>query len=249
MRFLASFALAVTLNAHAQGDEPAYAILSLVGDRLTLVAHTQQTGTSFGSERHSTVKVAGPALEKSVLFAADTAVRAGAPQAKTTLLLTQSPEIYESQMGLVDPDVTIEPMLPAVMPLVSPSKATHLILVTKVRYDAQVVIRTGNVAFGKLDGIGFYIDTDRPMRNVQTGEEYRGLIAPYAHFRASLIDLRSNRLVKQEIVHVAAILPATAGIGAWDDIPPQQKIAALTALVGQEVQRAVGHLLESTGQY
>ncbi|MFZ3321145.1 MAG: hypothetical protein WA190_02165 [Usitatibacter sp.] len=242
-RFVAILFVVAAMNVHAEGDAPTYAILSLLGDRITVVVHGQQTGTSFAAERRNVLKLTSPELDKAVLLSADKALRACAPGAKPTLLLTQSPDIYDSQAKVLDSDSSVEGLLPAVLPLVAPSQSRYLILVTKVRYDAQVVIRTGNVAFGKLEGLGFYMDTERPMYNTQTGEEYRGLIAPYVHFRASLVDVASQRVVKEQAIHVATLLPSAAGIGAWDSIPASQKIAALSELLNYEVDRAVRLLM------
>jgi hypothetical protein len=181
MRLVAALLLICASSARADGN-PAdtFAILSLLGDRMTVVSHTEQTGTHFGSERHNIVKL-----------------------------------------------------------LVEGTHAARLVLLTKVRYDAEVIIRTGNIAFGKLDGLGFYVDTNRPMANVKTGDTYRWFVAPYAYFRVSIVDLGTGRAVSEQNVHASTTLASHAGVGTWEEITPQEKMNGLQALLSQNVTRSV----------
>ena len=245
MRLIAACLLAFTSAVWAD-DTPAntFAILSLLGDRLTVVSHTSQTGTSFGSERHNVMKLTTPAFDHAALQAADAAVKAARPDAKTVLLLARDPAVYDAQADAIEVDQPVTSLLPRIDPLVAPAHAGYLILLTKIRYDAEVVIRTGNIAFGKLDGLGFYVDTNRPMANVKTGDTYRGLVAPYAYFRVSVVDLAANRVIAEQPVHVGVPLASHAGVGTWEEISPQEKMNALQALLREQVARSVARALQ-----
>lgn len=245
MRLAAACLLAVASAAWAD-DPPAntFAILSLLGDRLTVVSHVSQTGTNFGSERRNVVKLTTPAFDHAVLQAAESAVKAAMPDAKTVLLVARDPAVYDAQSEAIEVDQPITALLPRIDSLVAPAHASRLILITKIRYDAEVVIRTGNIAFGKLDGLGFYVDTNRPMANVKTGDTYRGLVAPYAYFRVSLVDLAANRVIAEQSVHLGVALASHAGVGTWEEITPQEKMNALQSLLREQVSRSVARALQ-----
>ena len=240
MRLFAAVLLVVVTSARAD-DDPAntFAILSLLGDRMTIVSHVVQTGTNFGSERHNVVKLTTPAFDHAALEAAESAVKAVVPDAKTVLLLARDPAVYDSQSEMIEADQPVTALLPRIRPLLEGTHAERLVLLTKVRYDAEVIIRTGNIAFGKLDGLGFYVDTNRPMANVKTGDTYRGFVAPYAYFRVSILDPAANRIVSEQVVHASTTLASHAGVGTWEEITPQEKMNGLQALLSQHVTRSV----------
>jgi len=245
MRLAVACLLSVAFSAWAD-DSPAntFAILSLLGDRLTVVSHVSQTGTSFGSERRNVVKLTTPAFDHIALQAAESAVKAAMPDAKTVLLLARDSAVYDAQSDAIEVDQPVTSLLAKIDPLVAPAHAGHLILLTKIRYEAEVVIRTGNIAFGKLEGLGFYVDTNRPMANVKTGDTYRGLVAPYAYFRASVVDLATNRVIAEQSVHTGIPLASHAGVGTWEEISPQEKMNALQSLLREQVSRSVARALQ-----
>src|SRR5260221_14453344 len=68
-------------------------------------------------------------------------------------------------------------------PLLAPTKATHLILVTRLRYEAMLQAEGGHLGSGPLEALGFYIDRSKPFISGASGEAPFGLLRPYTYFQ------------------------------------------------------------------
>ena len=147
--------------------------------------------------------------------------------------------VYDSQAEAIEADQPVTALRPRIRALVEGTNAARLVLLTRARYDAEVIIRSGNIAFGKLEGLGFYVDANRPVVNLKTHENYAGLVAPYAYFRVSIVELGADRIVSEQVVHASTTLASHTGIGTWEEITPREKMNGLQALLSQHATRSV----------
>jgi len=242
MRIAAVLLAALCSLAHAQ-DSRSFAILSLLGDRLTIVQPAMTTGSRLDHNSHVTLKLDTPALDHAALLAADSAVRKALPGARTQMLLVRDPAIYEAQARFVDDADTLHSILPVLAPVLQGAGATHLILLTKMRQDAHFEVENSHVGSGRVEGMGFYIDRITVLRDVQNGDNYAGYLAPYAYFRASLADLGTGKVIDTIDVPASETRGMHSAVHPWDELTPEQKIASLRAILDREIGDVVPRLL------
>ena len=242
---LAAFlALVLPLAAHAQARQ--YAILSLVGDELTIVQREMSTGSRIDRNTELKVPLGAASLDRAMLLAIDDAVRRADPQAKPILLAPRDPRLYEAATRSIDRGGTAA-VFEAVRPIVANAKATHLILVTKHRHRAMLRLKDGHVGDGFLQGLGFYLDhgSDTKGSSVNMADSERGFISPYTYFNVAVIDIASGRIVSEQYVvgsNAHTVVSGTIG-NAWRALSDQEKDVQLTRLLQEEVARVVPKVL------
>ena len=240
----ALLALVLPLAAHAQARQ--YAILSLVGDELTVVQREMTTGTRIDKNTSMKVPLGGASLDRAMLLAVDDAVRRADPNAKPILLAPRDPKLFEVVTRSLDSGGAAT-VFEAVRPIVAKTSATHLILVTKHRHRAMLRIRDGNVGAGWLEGLGFYLDHGSPTKgsSVDMTDSERGFISPYTYFNVAVIDLATGRIVaEQYAVGSRAVGVESGTIGnAWNRLTADEKDAQITALIKEEAARVVPQVL------
>lgn len=243
MRVLAFLAVAAALNVHAQAEPRTYAILSLLGDRMTLVVHVPTAGTNMGSERRSVITLTTPVLDHATILAAESGVKSVLPGAQPVLLVVRDPAIYEAQSSVSDPDVSAASLMPTLAPILAGAHVTHALVFTKVRHEAQIALRHSVTGSGRLEGLGFYVDNNRALEMPETGERFAGMVAPYAYFRISLVEVASGRVIAERPVYGATAIAAHSAVSPWEELTPEQKVDALRSLLKREIAKAVPPLL------
>ena len=243
--FLALFlALALPLGAAAQQRQ--YAILSLVGDELTIVQREMATGSRIDQNTELKVPLGGASLDRAMLLAVDDAVRRADPSAKTVLLAPRDPKLFDAALRSLDGG-GIPAVFEAVRPVVAKANATHLILVTKHRHRAMLKMRDGHVGSGWLTGLGFYLDHGSNTKGSSVGmaDAERGFIAPYTYFNVALVDIASGRVLSQQYVVGSNANGVTSGtIGnAWKALSDEEKDSQITRLLKEEAARVVPQVL------
>lgn len=244
MRTLITAILMLALPAGALAQRH-YAILSVVGDEMTIVQREVQTGSRLQTNERMSVTMPDATIDRMVVLAVDDAVRRAEPAAKTTLLVSRRQAVYDAvaralatsgSAGLHD----------AVRPaLASAGGATHLILVTKYRHLAMLRMRDGHVGSGTLEGVGFYHDRGSLARTWDNGEAERGLISPYAYVRIFLIDMASGKVVAEDRVIGSKAHTAGAGMigDAWSALSPQEKDRQLQEVIREETARVLPRVI------
>lgn len=232
--------------AAAEAVPPRYAVLSLVGDRMTVVWFRQATASNLDRNEHQDVPTNDAALDNAALLAVDDAVRRLEPAASTTLLASRDAALYRLQDQLVDGTGDSAALLAKIKGLLQRSQASRLILVTKYRADARLRATDGYLGVGKLTGLGFYVDQERVTADSRTGIEDIGFIAPYAYLTLSLIDTSTMTTLRRSVVTESTVVSsahAKQALRPWDALTPKQKLAALEDAVRQAIDRAVPELL------
>lgn len=241
MRTVAAlFAVLLTFATHAQARQ--YAILSLVGDELTVVQREMATGSRIDKNTAVKIPLGGASLDRAMLLAVDDAVRRIDPSAKPVLLAPRDPKLFEVVTRSLDSGGAAI-VYEAVRPIVAKTQATHLILVTKHRHRAMLRMRDGHVGAGWLEGLGFYLDHGSPTQgsSVNMTDAERGFISPFTYFNVAVIDLASGRIVSERYAigsNATGVVSGTIG-NAWDRLTPEEKDAQITALIREEASRVV----------
>ncbi|KQU75943.1 hypothetical protein ASE08_24130 [Rhizobacter sp. Root16D2] len=230
----------------AEAVPPAgYAVVSLIGDKLSVVTHEAGTGTTIERNRTQALPVSGGVFDADAMTQAEAALKRLDAGARVSLYDLSSPAMFEQQDRFLDGGRL--KFSPAVVAAMRKDGATHLLLVTKQLATAR--LQAGDhdsLGSGQLEGLGFYIDRAVGMINPDTGETGRGFFAPYFFARVSLIDLASLEVVKETRIK-ANFSRASTGVAqspdAWDALTPKGKIDALKALIDEQVPKAVEALV------
>ena len=242
MRIAALLFATLCSLAHAE-ETRTFAILSLLGDRLTVVQPAMTTGSRLDRSTHVDVKLDTPALDHAALLAADSAVRQALPGAKTRLLFVSDPAIYAAQARFAEDATALHSILPILAPVLAGSGATHLILLTKMRQDALFEAEQSHVGQGRIEGLGFYVDRITLLHNIRRGDEYGGFLAPYAYFCASLADLGTGKVIETIDVPASEVHGMNFAVHPWDELTPEQKIESMRRILDREIGAVVPRLL------
>lgn len=225
-----------------------YAVLSLIGDSLTVVTYRPSTGSHLDQNVQQTVVLPDAIFDQAALLAVDEALRKVDPNALIILLAPSSRALRTERGYLLDGqrfssseelDVALKK-----------GGATHLLLVTKHRADTNLQMRSTKVGSGKLEGLGYYIDRQLPTYRTDTGERGVGFFASYAYFKISIVDLATSTVLKQHTVTATTTLSAARArskesFDPWDVLSPSQKIDTLRGMIRREIVNALPALIQS----
>lgn len=235
------FLSAVSLNAAAATK---YAVLSLIGDAMTLVTYAPQVGSRLDTNQRDPVALKDPVYDRAAARAVELALQKADPQSTAIVFASSSPALFSEQRKLFEGSrVVLGDDFGASL---RKSGATHLFLLTKHRAEARLG-KDWTAGSGYLEGLGFYIDRQLVTQRNQTGEEGYGFLAPYVYIKVSLIDLASSTIVGEEAIAAsrAVSLPRSQSRNPWEALTPEQKATALRELIESEVDRVVPQLLAS----
>jgi hypothetical protein len=87
------------------GVAETYMILSLVGDRLTIVSQERQTGSHLDQNRHEVVPVTESRLDDFAVRVADATIGKVRPDASVITLRVNDPTLYALRASWLDGDV------------------------------------------------------------------------------------------------------------------------------------------------
>jgi hypothetical protein len=223
----------------------AYAVLSLVGDKLSVVTHLVVSGGHMDRNDKQDITLQDDAFDVAVARAVRDAI-GGAGE--VALFSTRDPAVFalQDQLGSGPSDAIPPELTSAARELLAASKATQFILITKHRGDVSIAMRDGHVGDGKVAGLGYYIDQDLRSRNLDTGVTSIGLLAPFAYLTATLIDAASLRTISQasSMASKAYLTGEYKQAGApWDILSPSEKVNALVGVIKTAVSDAVPKVL------
>ncbi len=226
------------ISTHVTADELAarnYAVLSLVGNAISAVSFGLATGSQIDTNGRKLIPIAEPVFDEAAIRAANSAILKLQPGVKTTLMLTQDPGLYAAQNALFDAADANKDNREYLKSLLGNRGATHLVLITKWRAEAEIHVLNASVASGRLEGLGFYMNADVSLRNLDTRNSETGLLAPFAYVNVRLIDATTLEVLgesHQKRSHVIGNDDRGAtGLNAWHTLTSKQKIDYLDALL------------------
>jgi hypothetical protein len=233
-------ALAACSSSHAQSPVQKIAILSLVGEFITIETYRQRTGTLVDANARETFAIPDPFFDHAALLAAQEATEKIRPGAALTLLGVPKPGSASDPAQLLDGDKlqTSSPLMAAL----KRENFTHLLTITKLRAPARMKLANGTVGSGYLTGLGFYVDKEFLTMDEDTLKSARGFIAPYAYLKLSLIDVAAGSVLNQREVMQSTVQSAAnsdKSFDAWEAMTTEQKFTMLRNLIAVGVKEAV----------
>lgn len=137
--------------------------------------------------------------------------------------------------------------LPAwIIQAVQQRRLSHVLLLTRQR--AEVKLPTadgGSIGRGRVDGLGFYVDPEYRLRNVDTGVVSNGALGPHVVVELTLFDTEEAKVVRSHLVDEQFLLGSTevkAAVDPWSYLSAEQKIALLREALARSLQRVLPEL-------
>lgn len=231
--------------AHAAPATPSYAAISLVGDKLDVVTYQPRVGSQLDSNSHMPLRLTEDALDTTALRTIGQSLRELAPGVPVALLAASTPDSFADQDRIFSGShVTLPAEIDAA---VHREGATMLVLVTKRHAEARLRSLNGDLGSGTLDGLGYYLDSNKRLKNRDTGVRSIGFLAPFAYVEVSLVDLATSTVVRQAAITSGYVIGASDNGGAvnpWDALNGEQKVARLESLLSGELQRVLPALIK-----
>ena len=242
-KIAALFALTLCIASAFAGPgiEPRkVALLSLIGDFMTVVTYRPGIGSHLDKNARETFAIPDATFDHTALLAASDAIKKADASASVVLIAAPSTGMRTEQRHLLkDQRFVPTDELSAAL---TKEGATHLLLMTKYRAAARLQAKNDMIGSGTLEGLGFYVDRQTRLIRSDTGEIGRGFLAPYAFFKISLIELSSSTVLKEQAVTASTALSSARdkdGDDPWDALSPGQKVAILRALIRNATEKAI----------
>ena len=244
MKRILCLLLGVVLSgaAGAQAVDPSIrkvAVLSLIGDEMTVDTYRPRVGTGVDSNRRETIPVPSPVFDHAAIFAAVDALTPLLPASGVSALAVPAAGSASDPNRLLA-DGAIAPSSAPVGSL-RESGFSHLLPISKHRGLARLQLKDLAVGSGHLRGIGFYIDRDLRTKRLDTDEAAYGFIAPYAYIRLTLVDLSTLELRSEQTIAASYTQSAARnerGFDPWGAMSPEQKVAWLKQSIESHVAAA-----------
>jgi hypothetical protein len=239
--------LLATTQTHALGaDQPCYAFLSLIGDKLDVAIYQRQTGSRIEQNKHVPLPIKDAFFDDVAVSAASRAVSRLVPGAALVRLASSSPTLYENQREIFEEKNSVIALPEAISTALRKEEATHLILITKVRAEASLKMTNRTEGTGTLEGLGFYVDRATYTIQTETGERGLGYLAPFVYMKISLVDAKTMRVIKEQTVKASHTLTAgrdKENAHPWDALTNEQKGRVIEQMIRQEIARVMPELL------
>ena len=243
MRLLAALFLSLAACSAAAADAD-YAVVSVIGDRFTVA----DRNTDVRREGHQgySFPLGSASIDGAALAAVKQVVAERIPGAKVSLALIREPAVYEAEAEVLSLSRETQPLVEALQPVLGQIKARRLILVSKVREPVDVHFAdVYKERPGVLEGLGFYIDPGMRIQNTQTLERSVGYIGVFAHFRVSVVNQETHRVMDEErVAEMKAFRDERKE--PWESYSPEQKIALIKSTVAGQIRNVLPALLERT---
>jgi hypothetical protein len=244
--FLALCAYLSLSMAHAAAPRK-YAVLSLVGDSITVLTYTQAVGSHIAPLNRQQLDLNSIALDDYSSKAIAHFINKQEPEASVQSLLTTDAPLRKAQNAMfeeADKNAELRARMASVW---QGSDATHIIVVTRHRSDLEVNFANTTQLVGKADGIGFYLDDRIEMTSNSRPDTVTGMIMPFAYLKLRLVDAKTLDVVREVKVRESRVLGAKedgeATLYAWNVLTPKQKLDSLHTLLGRAMSKAIPSLL------
>jgi len=240
--------LCVAAPSNADDGTRRYAALSLIGETLTVVAYVGATGSQMSGNRSEPVSIGSRFFDITTLNAVQLSLSDLDVRMPVATFFGSSPSLFKEQHNLFDGRrVVLSQDLIAAM---KKEGATHLVIVTRHRGQAEIRLQDGHTGSGMLEGLGYYIDQNFRTMSYATGGSATGYIAPYVYLRVSLVDLATSLIERERFITssyaISAAGLASKNAGNTDEprgLLAGKHLSVLGDALEGEIRRAMPYLL------
>ncbi len=244
---LATILLLASPFSLAEPAPRSYAVMSLVGNAISLHTVRPGVGTRNEAETRNVLPIAEPVFDAAALRAANAAIKQVEPAAKIVLMMTQDAGLYAAQNAMFDEAHANKDNRDYLASLLKERGVTHLLLITKERDNARFKATNGFVGEGSLEGLGFYIDDTMRFRDSETADSSHGMVGPFAYVKVRLLDATTLQLVRQaRAIHSSILVRPSAlpnAMEMWTAMTSAKKVEHLENLLDRAMKEAIPPVL------
>lgn len=245
---LAAFAATALAGpaARATTRMPRMAVLSEVGETLSVVGERDTTGSRLDQNLKTQLPLRDGGMDRNVLIALRTMLRESQPVMPAPLML-YVPGVKLCGDGCLDGGRFAPPA--DLAQALSEGGVTHLLLVTPSRSTAGLRFQNTVIGEGRIEGLGFYVDhTTLARHTLPNGTEQttQGYLGVFAYVRVRLVDVAERRVLDDRSFQESSTYGAggPGGNSPWDALDNAGKIRALDTLLQRGLGRVVPELLK-----
>jgi hypothetical protein len=254
-RFTVLAALALIAGAASAADAPAsspapartYAVVSLIGDQFSVVSRRPDVGTRVDPNERVAFPIPDAVFDRIAANAVEKGLNDVRPATPVLQALIRDSRLFALQDKLLGESEESHDMRIALRDLLVKAGATHLILVTKRRGEARFTTVNGTIGGGgSISGLGFYLDNETRMGNVDSKREGVGFLAPFSYLMVTLLDLPTMQVIRSKpSLESLMWLPVEkeGADRAWDALTAKEKVDALELLIRRAVGNSVTGML------
>jgi hypothetical protein len=234
---LAGFGAAL---AHAQQR---YAVISLIGDRMEIAYAKGVEGQPVDRIERRYIPLDDSSIDRHTLLAANEVLKKLVPGTDPVLLQAFDRSYFDVTAGT---GAVIEWMRQLAKD--AKPKVTHAILITKIQYEGVPAIQKAFVGGGTLEGVGFFVGREAPLKGMDPNSGGPGFLSPFAYFQVTLVDLATGKVVREEKGTASTSLSATGTDtgNPWDTLSADRKVQAIIDLVKKELEIVLPKVLKGT---
>jgi hypothetical protein len=228
-----------------------YVVLSLVGDRVTVVGLGAQLGSHIDQSRREVIPIQGTGLDDFVIRVADQAIAKARPEATVVALRAGDPTLYKLRDSWLDSDsVEVKDLMSFLPQSALQSPDTRLLLITPYRDELELGRQNNVLGIGKVGGLGFFLDTITRSRRSDTMETGVGYLGIFAHFQLTLINLPAGGVDAHERVVLGTTRSAAraADRSVWNAVSQEDKSRLLESLLKRGIEQSLPRMLSSKKQ-
>lgn len=244
---LSTLSLVLAGASQAQAAPRSYAVMSLIGNSISLSQFKPETGSRLEDDGRSIFPIQDTVFDNAAVQSANSIIKKLEPGAQTHMMLTQDQGLYKAQNDMFESVGANKDNREFLKSLLKARGVTHLVLITKYRAEAEFKLVDSYTGHGRVEGLGFYIDDTLETRDTGTLNTANGIIAPFAYVKLRLIDATTLDVIREKYVResqVVANASATAnGRYTWDILTGKQKIDYIEHLLTKAMDDTVPQLL------
>jgi hypothetical protein len=221
-----------------------YAVISLVGDALRVVGDQATTGSAVGRNMVENIPLQFETVELAAVRAVAGSLMKADTTSKVAPVKITDPAIYAAQADFVSGDRVALPA--GIVDPLRGSPVTHLVLITRYRSEAKMQTGLLRLGSGRVEGLGFYLDRDYSLRMEGTNEITVGYLAPYVYVRVSLIEMRTQKLLRTETVTDSWVYTPhgkKTGSDPWNILSDREKVTTVSEMLEKQLVATVPKLL------
>jgi hypothetical protein len=230
-------------SAHAT-EARSYAVISLLGDQITLVYAAAVTGSNLDRNRHRELPDSTGSLDSAALAATGRAIEQAQRGAQVSLLaVPPSPAHQQGERFVQGNEIGLPDEL---VNALDKAAATHVVLLTKLRAPAHIKLKDSAVGVGQLQGLGYYVDRNIGIRTVETGNTGDGMLVAYVYVQLTLADAKTGQVLRRQAMRATQVHPVAAKpeiSDPWDLLAAPQKAERLRRLLEQQLAREIPTLI------
>ena len=243
----AAMLFSVSLASHAQTAPRSYAVMSLIGNAVSVHTIRPEVGSRTNGDSKHVLAIAEPVFDVAALKAANNAILSFHPGAKVVLMTTQDAGLYLAQNAMFEAAEANKENRDYLVSLLKDRGVSHLVLITKLRANAAFKVRNGYTGSGRLEGLGFFIDDTTLLRDTVTNDSSIGMLTPFTYVKLRLLDARTLELVGEGDAAESTIIHRPSAVGnameMWTSLTSATKVDYIDSLLVSGMKKAMPDLL------